>query len=1313
MLARRLYLCLITFVFSIFINLSFLLSADTINADPLIISGSTQMTGGGSQTLTASGGTGPYTWSVATGGGSINPSTGSYTAPASNPDCALNPTICVQDATGQMACKQIAVNIYTNYNYQAYSVYIAHCQTSSGYWGCYYNCQGYGCDGVARGYFCTPSGYGYDPGCGGECYPYGAVCSEGILDTRSVFMKTGGCCPAGLTGGGPETNNKGKNPCQDIPSESSANFKSGNLYHDQRVGKLTLSYNSIDTYEGPVGKKWTHNYNIRLTALSDNATLVLNTEDGNIIYFHLNSGIYYPDAVSGDTSTIVKNVDNTYTRTLKNGTIQTFNTAGLLTSITDRNSNITTLTYNSSDLTSIIDQNNRTTAITTTDGKITAITDALGRTHTITYTDSIITAITDPLSNAWQFTYDTTGKMLTKTDPLNNVITYTYDTNGKLLTSTDPENKTRTMNYNQMGTTTYTEKNGGIWTYTYDSTYTVKTAQTDPLGNTTTYKYDLKRNLTEVKYPDNSTITYTHDNNGNMLTQTDQSGKTTTYIYNSLNLVTSITDPRNNTTNHAYDALGNLTSVTDPLNNTTTYQYDSRGNITSITNPLNKTTTITYDSNNNLLTVTDPKNGTVTMTYDAMGNMLTQTDPLNKTTTFIYNNLNQLTQVTDPMGYITQYTYDYKGNRLSTTDANTKPTWYTYDYKGQIKTITDALNNQTIMTYGTTGCSSCSGVDKLTAITDAKNQTTSYEYDMRGKLIKETDPLNKITSYTYDNKGNLITRTSPDNKTITYAYDLNNRLTQKTYSDNTITQFQYDNAGNMTYAGNQNIAYNFTYDANNRITNITDSNNRTIQYTYDAAGNRLTMITPENKTITYNYDNNQLSQITTDLGNFTFNYDAANRRTTRNLPNGTISTYAYDDSSRLTGIATTNGGTTIDSINYTLDGVGNRLTKAQPQQSITVAYTYDDIYRLTQANPTGGSYLPEAYTYDQVGNRLTGVNEQIPTNNETTTYTYDDEDRLTGVQINSNNLTRELTFTYDPFGRRIKKTVSPSGGGSGEEITNYVYDNQNIILEYNTNNEIQTRYTHGPNIDEPLVIEIKGTTTFTPYYYHADGLGSITALTDTNGSIVQRYEYDSFGNQTITTNGNISQPFTYTAREYDTETGMYFYRARYYDSKVGRFVTKDPILHPSNGNSKSCGGSNFVYQSNMPSFAELQKNPQNLNPYAYTRNNPISYDDPLGLACGSGWEQIFVPNNWFGWYSFEGPCSTHDDCYGCAGKKMGKSQTACDAEFYRNMLSVCNSLPQGAYWRNHCEGTASIYYSYVRKNGQPYFEKARKECCDK
>ncbi len=1206
-----------------------LVLSSCLYAADLTINGSSQMSVSTSQTLTAEGGCGvpnDYVWTIAGGGGSFTGSTRTttgasavYTAPPSNPYCASNAKIVISDACG-FGSIQIAVNGITsgsNFHCAAVKAQVFTHQDGPDYYSqncckTALKCDGTGDAGGFCGFFITSPYCGdwyqvyhtINVGCGylPDASPPAVCCAqspvgtpgEGIFDTRVEAQKASGCCPAGLPPEPDKESNCKGNTCpqNSLPIGSSANFKSGNLYHSQDVGKLTLSYNSIDTIDGSLGKKWTHNYNRKLTGLSDNQTITLIMDDGNLFYYRLSGGIFYPEAITGDTSQIVKNANGTYTQTTKLGTVYQYDTTGKLTGITDRNSRTTTLTYSGTDLSSITDFNGRTTTITNTSGLITGITDPMGRTHTIGYTSGYITSITDPLNNAWQFSYDADGYMLIKSDPLNRNVNYTYDTSGRVLTATGPDGKVKAMTYNQTGTTTHTEEDGGVWTYKYDPTFTVKTEVTDPKGYTVKYAYDNKRNVIKKTEHDGSYTSYTYDNNGNRLTITDPLGKTTTYTYNALNLVSSVTDPKNNTTQYGYDTNGNLTSITAPGNAVTTYQYDTRGNITSITTPNNKTTTMTYDSKNNLISVTDPKNGTVTMTYDNNGNMLTQTDALNNTTSFQYNNLNQLTQITDPKSYVTQYTYDYNGNRLSSTDANSTTTNYLYNYKDQLTQITDALNNVTGLSYGGTGCSSCGtgGGDKLTALTDAKNNTTSFTYDQTGKLTSETDPLGKITSYGYDGKGNLISRTSPDNKTITYNYDLNNRLTGKSYSDSSAAAFQYDDNGNITYAGNQYIAYNFTYDSNNRITVITDSNSRTITYAYDSAGNRISMTTPDNKTITYGYDNNNLpNQITTDLGSFTFTYDANNRRLTRTMPNGTTSTYSYDEDSRLTGINTTKSAKTIDSAAYTHDYAGNRLTKTTPQE--TWSYGYDSIYRLTQAAPTGGIHQSEAYTYDQVGNRLSKTNETPPTDNETINYTYDDENRLTKVVITKNSKQKELTFTYDPFGRRITKTLTKDEIGTDctapntcPRTTTYVYDNQNIIAEYNTNGEVQTRYTHGPNIDEPLAIEIKAATTFTPYFYHADGLGSITSLSSASGTVVQRYAYDTFGNMTITANGNISQPYTYTSREYDTETGMYFYRARYYDPKVGRFVTKDPI---------GFGGG--------------------INVYAYVGNSPINLSDPYGL----------------------------------------------------------------------------------------------------
>jgi RHS repeat-associated protein len=103
------------------------------------------------------------------------------------------------------------------------------------------------------------------------------------------------------------------------------------------------------------------------------------------------------------------------------------------------------------------------------------------------------------------------------------------------------------------------------------------------------------------------------------------------------------------------------------------------------------------------------------------------------------------------------------------------------------------------------------------------------------------------------------------------------------------------------------------------------------------------------------------------------------------------------------------------------------------------------------------------------------------------------------------------------------------------------------------------------------------------YYYHVNGLGTVTALTDSSRTIAQSYVYDSFG-KIISHSGNVENPYTYTAREHDAETGLYYYRARYYDAGIGRFISEDPIGID--------GG---------------------INLYLYVQNNPVNYVDPFGL----------------------------------------------------------------------------------------------------
>jgi RHS repeat-associated protein len=165
------------------------------------------------------------------------------------------------------------------------------------------------------------------------------------------------------------------------------------------------------------------------------------------------------------------------------------------------------------------------------------------------------------------------------------------------------------------------------------------------------------------------------------------------------------------------------------------------------------------------------------------------------------------------------------------------------------------------------------------------------------------------------------------------------------------------------------------------------------------------------------------------------------------------------------------------------------------------------------------------------------------------------------------------SFKYDPLGRRIYKSSY-----SGTSI--YAYDGDNLIEEVNASGGVVARYSQNINVmDEPLAMLRSGATS----YYHADGLSSITSLSNGAGSLAQTYGYDSFGKHT-SSSGSLTNPFQYTARELDSETGLYHYRARYYDPAAGRFISADPIGFFS-------GGVNF---------------------YSYVGDSPIDLVDPSG-----------------------------------------------------------------------------------------------------
>lgn len=842
--------------------------------------------------------------------------------------------------------------------------------------------------------------------------------------------------------------------------------------------------------------------------------------------------------------------------------------------------------------------------------------------------------------------YSTPGQV-TETDRKNNIATYAFDSNGNMILkeeftsgvhANDPPSFLTTYTYNVDSiktSETFPRGNGAVYTYdvspldpkkrgnlleirrktdmsapdndtndivtsiTYEPQFNQVKTVTDPKGNVTAITYDYELDAADPRYATNGnpifieypqiaegipTEEFAYNSSGQVTQATDANGNMTAYTYDPLTgYLTNINrDPTgiNAHTHLTYDAYGHLDLVTDANNHTTDYDYDELGRLVSVIDPLGYVTKQTYDANGNVIKTERQADELATVwqttefTYDVLNNLKTIKDPLNRMTTYNYDNNENLMSIVDAELNTTSNAFDERDLLFTLTDANTPAgtTTYDYDMNGNLAKITDANNNETNYIYDL--------FDRLNITTYADSTFSDSDYDKNSNLVKYIAPSTNPIEYDYDELNRMVARRYPLTPTL----------------DSTFT---YDLASRMITADNAASQISFTYDALNRIKSnnqLLDSINYGLGYNYDNEGNLSQLVYPSGKTLDYTYDaDNRLDIIQKDTVNFVdYNYDVLNRRTQKSFLSSTLplTTYNFDIASQLSSI--TNklvNNTVISQYAYPLyDNVGNRkqldrMLGVNPAE--TTNYSYNNIYELTAV--TGAQ--TNAFDYDNVGNRTIadGITYGTPNNlnqypdvggtplsydnngnltyDGANTYSFDEQNRLTAA-TNGGML---ATYSYDAFNRRVSKTV--------DGVTTYfVYDGDEVIAEYDSSGIPDAEYILGDNIDEVLAME-RGTNT---YYYNYDGLGSVTEITDSTGALAENYVYDAYGNSSLASS-LIGNPYMFTGRRWDEESGTYFYRARQYDPLIGRFLQRDPL-----GNIDS----------------------ENL--YQYTLNNPINYTDPTG-----------------------------------------------------------------------------------------------------
>ena len=687
---------------------------------------------------------------------------------------------------------------------------------------------------------------------------------------------------------------------------------------------------------------------------------------------------------------------------------------------------------------------------------------------------------------------------------------------------------TRTVRANADGTPSANDAVTQIGYTPYGAVASVK----DPDGVQVTYTYDAAHRLTDITDALGNRIHYTLDAAGNKTKE--ETFDTSGTLRRSLG--------------RTYNTLGQLTGIKDGLNRTVfdasfSDSYDGNGNLVRSADALGIQRKQGYDALNRLITTIDNYNGTDTATqntqsvfaYDTRDQLQGVSDPDGLNTTYDYDGLGNATGVHSPDTGTSTFVYDAAGNRIQATDARGVVSHSTYDALNRL-TATTYPHSDANVSYrydepdSVTGCVGSYPIGRLTSIVETA-VTTVYCYDARGNVVKKTQTQGTnvdTVSYTYTLADRLASTRTPDGTAIQYARDGAGRI-------NAVTVLPPGTTG----AGAGNVVTNVSYLPFGPIASYTLGNGQTITRTYDA--------------------NYAVTDVVSPALNLHFARDAMGNITALgNTPgaNPAIETYSYDPLYRLTGLKDAQGQA-IEV--YTYNKTGDRLSKTGNGLA-TGTYGYQGgTHWLTSI---GNS----ARTYDANGNTTGNAN-----GGDTFGYGYNDRNRMTVVQRNGQTVG---SYTYNMLGQRISKVAAAD--------QRFAYDEGSQLLgEYGAASRSYVWLDTLP----VAIVETSGAVSALNYV-HTDALGTPRAVTDSAGSTVWQWDYqtNSFGEKspsTVSMTLNLRFPGQY----YDAESGWHDNINRSYDSSVGRYGQPDPIG-----------------QSAGPTL------------FGYVGGNPLTYTDSLGLA---------------------------------------------------------------------------------------------------
>ncbi|MFB9472057.1 polymorphic toxin-type HINT domain-containing protein [Nonomuraea salmonea] len=753
-----------------------------------------------------------------------------------------------------------------------------------------------------------------------------------------------------------------------------------------------------------------------------------------------------------------------------------------------------------------------------------------------------------------KFGYDSGGRRTHEVDEAGAVTTSAYDRLGRLASITgfpyqQPGGPAltpkETFAYNPAGQVTrYTDPRGSTWVTEYDALGNrVRVTEPSVEGRAAgqwVYEYDLAGELRAAVDPTGARVESDYDDLGRMWRTTVLERKpaaeafTTQLTYNDVGARTKEVGPLNRTTSWQVNAAGEITKETDPAGNATSYAYDPSGRATKVTDALGNSAISEYDLAGRLTALKEADStGKVLRTtsygYDAAGNEISETTPEGHTVRSTYDATDLLTKLVEPVSadksITTTYGYDIAGSPTRATDGRGNAFWTTYNSLG--------LAERTIE-------------PATTAHPEEANRTWTYVYDAGGNMISARYPGGVRVDHAYDALGRLTEQSGTGAEVDTprwtfdydaagrntvvgdYTLDYNDRglLTRVAKGGTQTAAFTYDAYGNATKKQDVNGATTYGYDAADRLKTFSDAvSGRSLTYDYDAADRlrTLTSASPGGKQ-EFGYDD--LDRITShtlrnaagsQLAKITYGWDKNDNllsKVTAGTAGAGTNTYAYDQADRMTSWTAPDGTTTT----YEWDDSGNRVKVGD------TPFVYDERNRLLSGGGTEYTYTPRGTLATETTN---GVTKQL---------TFDAFDNLVSDG--------DATYTYDGLGRLASRTQ-----GGQEERFVYTGIENDIAAVTDPAGTVKARFGRDP--DGRLVsLAENGVQLGVLSDQHDD-----VVATFTGDAVVDSSAYNPFG-EVIASNGT-KRRLGYQGAYTDPNTGKVNMASRWYVPGTGGFASRD------------------------------------------------------------------------------------------------------------------------------------------------------------